>query len=262
MERPHGIINGICMDFSGSYRNQNFWKKDNLIYLDASAVSGTNCYCDDFAYRTLSEIIEEYSVYGIHFLDSGNYHYMTRLWIEKCETPFHLVVFDNHTDMQPPMFGGILSCGGWIAAALEEVPMLQKVLLIGPDEEAYQTVDSEIKKRVTLISREMLCTMRTPEIMEIIADSILDLPIYISVDKDVLSVQEFTANWSQGDLSTDDLMLYLEFIKRRAQDVHQKMIGMDVCGETDSENSDQIKKSDRVNQRLLSFWRDAERFQK
>lgn len=51
--------------------------------------------------------------------------------------PFNLLVFDNHTDMQLPAFGGLLSCGGWIASALEEVEKLQEVWLIGPDEEAY-----------------------------------------------------------------------------------------------------------------------------
>ena len=56
------------------------------------------------------------------------------------EHPFRLLVFDNHTDMQLPAFGGLLSCGGWIAASLEEVPMLQEVILVGPDEEAYTPV--------------------------------------------------------------------------------------------------------------------------
>ena len=70
------------------------------------------------------------------------------LWIRKLslyeqnrgwagERAFNLLVFDNHTDMQLPAFGGLLSCGGWIASALEEVEKLQEVWLIGPDEEAY-----------------------------------------------------------------------------------------------------------------------------
>lgn len=41
---------------------------------------------------------------GIHFIDSGNYHYMTRLWLTRMDQPFCLLVYDNHTDMQPPGF--------------------------------------------------------------------------------------------------------------------------------------------------------------
>ena len=46
---------------------------------------------------------------GIHFLDSGNYHYVSKIWMEKIEEEFELLVLDHHTDMQPPMFGDILS---------------------------------------------------------------------------------------------------------------------------------------------------------
>ena len=45
-------------------------------------------------------------------------------------------MFDNHTDMQPPAFGGLLSCGGWVAEAIEELPLLREVILAGPDENA------------------------------------------------------------------------------------------------------------------------------
>ena len=49
---------------------------------------------------------------GIHFLDSGNYHYVTKLWLDQVKEPFDLLVLDHHTDLQQPMFGDILSCGG------------------------------------------------------------------------------------------------------------------------------------------------------
>ena len=57
---------------------------------------------------------------------------MSRLWLELVTEPFDLLVFDHHTDMQEPAFGGILSCGGWVRAALEELPLLHRVYLAGP----------------------------------------------------------------------------------------------------------------------------------
>ncbi|MDQ9825992.1 hypothetical protein RFZ44_22080, partial [Acinetobacter sp. 163] len=86
-------------------------------------------------------------------------HYMSRIWLEKITEPVTLVVFDNHTDMQPPAFGGLLSCGGWIEAALTEIPLLQRVILIGPDEEALFQVEPELRERTDFLSRERLKAM-------------------------------------------------------------------------------------------------------
>ena len=38
-----------------------------------------------------------------------------------------------------------MSCGGWIAAALEELENLKYVILVGPDEAAYEQVDENLK---------------------------------------------------------------------------------------------------------------------
>ena len=84
---------------------------------------------DGDAQAQILERMEKYPVSGIYFIDSGNYHYMSRIGTGRLKEPFNLLVFDNHTDMQLPAFGGLLSCGGWIASALEEVEKLQEVWL-------------------------------------------------------------------------------------------------------------------------------------
>ena len=95
----------VLVDFSGVYREENFWKEEEVQWLSAQDIPGTNCYCDDEAWEILQKRMEAFSFEGIHFLDSGNYHYMTRLWLEKIGEPFQLLVLDNHTDMQLPAFG-------------------------------------------------------------------------------------------------------------------------------------------------------------
>ena len=126
----------VLMNFSRIYEEERFWKDRQVSWIEARDICGTNCYCDDEAIAELNKRTENHSVAGIHFIDSGNYHYMTKLWLTKIEKPFALLVYDNHTDMQPPAFGGILSCGGWIVASLEELENLKHVILIGPDEAA------------------------------------------------------------------------------------------------------------------------------
>ena len=153
----------VLMNFSGIYREEEFWKNRQVSWIELQDVCGTNCYCDEEAIAEINKRTENYPTAGIHFIDSGNYHYMTRLWLTRMDQPFCLLVYDNHTDMQPPAFGGILSCGGWIAAALEELENLKYVILVGPDEAAYEQVDENLKDRVIFLSREKLQVMNDEE---------------------------------------------------------------------------------------------------
>ena len=175
--------------------------------------------------ETLRQKLEEFDADGIHFIDSGNYHYMSCIWLEKLNTPFRLVVFDNHTDMQPPAFGGLLSCGGWVAASLEELPLLKEVILVGPDQEAFDQTEPELREKVRFLSREKLAEM-DEEVCRTFGDSAPeDLPLYISVDKDVLNTKEASTTWSQGDMTLEELMCWLSWFSKR-----ENVIGMDVCG--------------------------------
>ena len=154
----------ILMNFSGIYKEEEFWKDRQISWIEVQDICGTNCYCDEEAIAEINKRTENYPAAGIHFIDSGNYHYMTRLWMAKIKEPFCLLVYDNHTDMQPPAFGGILSCGGWIAASLEELENLRHVILVGPDETAYEQVEEKLKDRVTFLSREHLQGMTEAQI--------------------------------------------------------------------------------------------------
>lgn len=129
--------NIMIMNFSGVYEMQglktalekkvdsvvaeaeNMAAKPVITQLDFQDIPGTNCYCDSLAEEEIGKRIIPFGPEGLHFLDSGNYHYLTKLWLELVKEPFELLVFDHHTDMQCPAFGGILSCGGWIREALE-----------------------------------------------------------------------------------------------------------------------------------------------
>lgn len=242
----------VIMNFSGIYKNQSFYKnhaEKEIFWTELSDLSGCNCYCDAEAADRICGEIQNYTGNGIHFIDSGNYHYMTRLWLEKQQVPFRLLVFDNHTDMQPPAFGGLLSCGGWIAASLEELPLLQEVILVGPDEEAYTQVEPDLQQKVLFLSREKLSTMTAEEKEGFFNNLSEDLPLYVSVDKDVLCKGDASTTWSQGDMHLSELMSFLELILER-----QNILGMDVCGECDMDSCSEDFLNDHANEAILRLW--------
>ena len=242
----------VIMNFSGIYKNQNFYKnyaEEEISWTELSDLSGCNCYCDAEASDRIRKEIQAFTGKGLHFIDSGNYHYMTRLWLEKLQVPFRLLVFDNHTDMQPPAFGGLLSCGGWIAASLEELPLLQEVILVGPDEEAYTQVEPDLQQKVLFLSREKLSTMTAEEKEGFFNNLSEDLPLYVSVDKDVLCKGDASTTWSQGDMHLSELMSFLELVLER-----QNILGMDVCGECDMDSCSEDFLNDHANVAILRLW--------
>lgn len=242
----------VITNFSGIYKNQNFYKnyaEEEIFWTELSDLSGCNCYCDAEASDRIRKEIQAFTGKGLHFIDSGNYHYMTRLWLEKLQIPFRLLVFDNHTDMQPPAFGGLLSCGGWIAASLEELPLLQEVILVGPDEEAYTQVEPDLQQKVLFLSREKLSTMTAEEKEGFFNNLSEDLPLYVSVDKDVLCKGDASTTWSQGDMHLSELMSFLELVLER-----QNILGMDVCGECDMDSCSEDFLNDHANEAILRLW--------
>lgn len=242
----------VIMNFSGIYKNQNFYKnyaEEEIFWTELSDLSGCNCYCDAEASDRIRKEIQAFTGKGLHFIDSGNYHYMTRLWLEKLQIPFRLLVFDNHTDMQPPAFGGLLSCGGWIAASLEELPLLQEVILVGPDEEAYTQVEPDLQQKVLFLSREKLSTMTAEEKEGFFNNLSEDLPLYVSVDKDVLCKGDASTTWSQGNMHLSELMSFLELVLER-----QNILGMDVCGECDMDSCSEDFLNDHANEAILRLW--------
>ena len=242
------------MNFSGIYKQQQFWQtgeiQRNISWVEVQELPGSNCYCDGDAMETLQQKLEEFDADGIHFIDSGNYHYMSRIWLEKLNTPFRLVVFDNHTDMQPPAFGGLLSCGGWVAASLEELPLLKEVILVGPDQEAFDQTEPTLREKVRFLSREKLREMTLEEKVSFFKELTAELPTYLSVDKDVLCPKEASTTWSQGEMTLEELCQFVKILLEK-----QDILGMDVCGECDPDACEGDHLNDLANRKLLELWR-------
>lgn len=180
------VMSITIQDFSGIYKEQAFMQKlhenaicqkkkltrnnpqQNIHWLDCTQIAGTDCYCDDEAIAEINKLIDENrcsncrvdstTTPDIHFFDNGNYHYMSKIWTDRVQEPFDLVVFDHHPDMQPPRFGDILSCGGWVKKVLEENKFVQNLVIIGVADHLIEELQADetaefanYKDRVTFI---------------------------------------------------------------------------------------------------------------
>lgn len=226
------------MNFTGVYKEQDFYKELSHRWIDVSSQDGVNCYCSPESEKELARSIGDCGVSGIHFLDSGNYHYMSKIWMEKVKEPFDLLLFDNHTDLQESAFFGLLSCGSWVREALEQNPFLKRVCIAGPPEKDCR--EEQWQERVIFVSGEEMTVGKRSRFQSFLEES--ENPLYISVDKDLLSRDYAATNWDQG---TAELDLLEDWIREAAE--KRICIGADVCGENAADNGTFHKSESVIN---------------
>ena len=183
---------------------------------------GTDGYCSREAEAFLRERISREGFSGVHFLDSGNYHYLTKFFLEQIREPFDLMVFDHHTDMQPPALLPLLSCGSWLKEALEQNLFLRRDFLLGPPEGAQAEIREEERGRLRWITAEQI--KKEGEISTLTAED-WPRPVYLSIDKDVLRREDARTNWDQGEMRLEELCGCIRFLGSRAE-----ILGVDICG--------------------------------
>ena len=146
-------------------------------------------------------------LHAIHLIGTGDYHYQTLFWLERVGRPFSLILLDNHPDDQPGAFGPeLLSCGNWVLGA-RRLPALQHFLWI---------------RRASDMDGEALPA---------------SLPLYISVDIDVLSTEYARTGWDQGGMSLTELTALLGSLRTRyCGPGGSGIIGADICGGVTREN--------------------------
>lgn len=171
-------------------------------------------YCSPETERKLRELIAgRYS--GIHRFGSGDFHYMTRLFCDNIPEPFDLLLFDHHPDMQSPAFEGVMSCGGWVRDLLETNPRLNHVTIVGIALELLVETEG-FPGRVTVFPEGATVTPPAPS----------ELPLYVSVDKDVFCSCVARTNWDQGSLDLPTFARIAEMFT-----AGRRILGVDICGE-------------------------------
>lgn len=225
------------LSMSKVYEREDFYRPfiNSYEYIDCSDIDGTNCYVDKEALKELRRRLEGIDARGIHFIDSGNYHYLTHLFLEKIPREFELVLIDKHPDCKASMFESLMSCGSWVKDALFNLPNLKRVYMIGVDTELLYELDDLGK------CREQALVIRTPsKLLE------SKLPIYMSIDKDALEESVTSTNWDQGNMTLEELDEWIDYILD-----NRYLIGADICGEADFEApKEEHLKNSEINSHL------------
>ena len=249
--RKESAVPNLILNFTDSYPQPDAagalcMGTYEFTVLDFSHLSGTDLYCDEEAQAALSERLAPYGPSGLHFLDSGNYHYVSKLFTSMIGEPYALIVFDHHTDMKPAMFD-LLSCGAWVKHVLEEDPWVRSVLLIGPPEKSLNEIEDPLKRdpRLICVSEETFLSeivttsepgadlsnpVDTPLFFPSLRERIGSLPLYLSIDKDLLRPEDARTNWDQGTVSLGALLLALKHLLPLPEENSSRLIGADICG--------------------------------
>ena len=234
-------MGSIC-SFSGIYEEEPAFLPAGFTLLPLSDIRGTTGYCTPEAQEILRERIRPLPAEDIHLLDNGNYHYMTKLLIEKLTAPFDLVVLDHHTDMQPSALLPVLSCGNWILESLRDPSLyLRNVILIGPPRQAAEDAARQFADRVRCVPEEAANAGRderrkTAQAVFRNDPAGADVPVYLSVDRDILAEEELRVNWDQGSMRLRTLTEWIGDLS-----AYRRICGADLCGEPAEATEDSRK---------------------
>ncbi|SKB72658.1 hypothetical protein SAMN06296386_104215 [Lachnospiraceae bacterium] len=219
------INTDLMLNFTGIYDEMSFWRGQGYKMIDCRDFSGTAMYVDADGEAAIRKALSPYGPGGVHFLDNGNYHYASRFFLEKLDEPFDLLVFDHHHDDQEPMIAGLRSCGSWIRDAREDFgdKINSITLYLGKDEvERTGRPDPSI-------------------------------PLYISIDKDVLATSEVRTNWDQGNMTIPEM---IEILKKEMDG--RNIAGVDICGECAEKDSlfnpEEVRMNEKADNALSEFF--------
>lgn len=183
----------LFLSFSGLLEDASYAPlRAGCRVLDFTQLEGTCCYCAPESAARIREKIASSDPAGLHWIDTGDYHYLTLFWLERLARPCILLYYDNHPDDQDAAFGdGLLSCGNWVAAA-RRLPQVAGVFRNGVPEGDWNPAG---------------------------------LPVYVSVDKDVLTPDFARTDWDQGEMTLPQLLDSLGRVAAAAP-----LLGADLCG--------------------------------
>jgi hypothetical protein len=187
-------------------------------------------------YRAYDSRLAPFLLYG-----SGDFHYLSGLWLRLVAQSVVLISFDNHPDwdIRPPKWG----CGGWINRALDLAQVKRAAVWgcgnfecwwphnIFGNHAAERAGKLEVhpwaddrpvkdRQRPGAILRE-----DWRELFEAFVARLRRADLYVTIDLDCLGADEMITNWENGRFNITDLEWALAKLRER-----NRIVAGDVCG--------------------------------
>ncbi|MGC4378403.1 arginase family protein [Fictibacillus sp. Mic-4] len=227
-----GLLNkGVTvLNFDETYDSQATLQSYPHEEIDFRHLQHVNLFCEHDSLNEIKRNLSKRKNRGITFIGSGNYHYVTFSLLNEIRTPFTLVLFDNHLDLDlsKNKEKRVLSCGSWVSFALEYIPMLKQVVIIGASHAA--SIPSTISNVVIFPGKSQQVYSS-----KLILSTIPTEAVYISIDKDVLIQRDAITNWDHGNMELRTLIHFLDDIQ-----THKHVHGVDICGEINASPLDRL----------------------
>lgn len=204
--------------------------------------------CGMRTYREFVHVLDRAlpASYGTVLFGSGDFHHLSYALIARRqpEKMLTVVVLDNHPDNMRFPFG--IHCGSWVrrVAALPWVRHVHVLGITSSDVSAahawenyftplirakltYWCVGVDVRWAVRLgLRRRFLsfdCTANMIDQFEEAKRGDAD-PVYLTIDKDVLSPRVVQTNWDQGCMSQSEILRVIGLFR-------QRLIGSDITGD-------------------------------
>jgi hypothetical protein len=187
----------------------------------------------------------------VTFYGSGDFHHVSLALVERIREPFNLLVLDKHPDWMRGV--PFLHCGTWLRHALR-LPQVRRVFLCGgesdfdnvyrwlapwPEIAAGRVVIFPARRRFAgggwpgISVHPLLARERSPVVMlraslAPFLDELRRYPLYVSVDKDVLTAEDAAVNWDPGLLELEQAVEILDTFLAAAG---HRTCGADVLGD-------------------------------
>jgi hypothetical protein len=188
---------------------------------------------------------------AITFYGSGDFHHVSLALVRRITTPFNLLVLDKHPDWMCGI--PFLHCGTWLRHAAR-LPMLRRVFHVGGDldfDNAWRWLapSADLRRGKVVVFPAVRRFARGPwrrvpnvpvradgepvtresvgRLLRPFAESLARVPLYVSLDKDVLTAEDAIVNWDSGHLRLAEVTEVLAAFVAAAGNVS----GVDVLGD-------------------------------
>jgi hypothetical protein len=197
---------------------------------------------------SIADLDMKVTLYG-----SGDFHHVSLALVRRQPGPFNLLVVDNHPDWMRGV--PLVHCGTWLYHAAR-LPQVRRIFHVGGDvdfDNYYRQLAPwnwlrsgkitviPARRRYTCrpwrrVAHEALrpqenrasLAVRLQELLEPFRAELSSLPLYISLDKDVMFAADAVVNWDSGHLTLADVQAILKAFLAAASG---RLAGMDIVGD-------------------------------